>query len=985
MTEDHTDIDISKPNVEQFACKHLELIEDEKNAEVEENKYLQECISVKRLQKKGVCIPKLRIRNFSTGLFGRSIINFEPFWRNGPLPSHTISPGDIVGVGNLNRDGKPEIITSGVVTKVSDTVASVAFEKNADFSELEYDVQYMIIKLANDVTYKRLKRVLKTLESKGREYFLADVLFGGKEPSTIEELNCDDITFVNENLNTEQKEAVKFALKQKEVAIIHGPPGTGKTTTVVECILQAVAQKLKILACAPSNIAVDNLVEKLAAHKVKMVRLGHPARFLTSIHPYSLDSIVSRYDGSEVIDEMHKEIDKLRDKIGKTKGSNNRRTMWAENRSLLKEVKEREKLIVAQVLKNADVILCTLTSGSNDGPLKYVPKDHFNVCFIDECSQAIEAACWIPLVLVKKCILAGDHNQLPPTIISKKAAKEGLEVTLMERLLKLHGDGIKKMLTTQYRMNQVIMQWPSEQLYEGKLRADDSVRSHLLTGLPNMEENEDTSIPLLLIDTTGSGLHELQAEDEESKGNEGEADLVAMHVKNLIKSGLNPVDVAVVTPYNLQVELIKARLAEKYPKLEIKSVDGFQGREKEAIVLSLVRSNDSGEVGFLAEDRRINVAITRAKRHLAVICDSKTVSYHGFLKSFVNYCEEHGEVRTAFQYEREIGNYPSVKHSISNVKLEEKKVPSRSANQKGGKTDAKKKPIVNKKMPFSERKVTLHSEEEKQITEEKYEEIIQKFIQSRDEAIIFSTSLSAFERRAVHEVAEKLNLVHISTGEGTERCIQVSKKLESPSKPLSFGQENTSSSSTCKENSSGTLLLDKSSNQNASSSSSCKQNSSESLLLNKSSNPTEDIPHEPNLPPNPIKKKKKPTKPKSNPKQEEEEEEDFDALINQVMKEDKTCFYKNCKCSILVLAQLCKFCNKRFCCSHFIPEAHGCGDAAKMHARAQIRKDGVLYAGSGKPQKKVDPIKHNYLQKKLDKKLTEMSSKRKPQKKDDKS
>lgn len=407
----------------------------------------------------------------------------------------------------------------------------------------------------------------------------------------------------------------------------------------------------------------------------------------------------------------------FQDKIGKTKGSYNRRTMWAENRSLIKEVKHREKFIVKQVLKNADVILCTLTSGSDDGPLKYVDKDHFNVCFIDECSQAIEAACWIPLVLVKKCILAGDHNQLPPTIISKKAAKEGLEITLMERLLAMHGEGIKKMLTTQYRMNQVIMQWPSEQLYEGKLRADESVKSHLLTDLPDMESNEDTQIPLLLIDTAGCGLHELQAEEEESKGNEGEADLVAMHVKNLIKSGLNPVDVAVVTPYNLQVELVKSRLAEKFPKLEIKSVDGFQGREKEAIVLSLVRSNDSGEVGFLAEDRRINVAITRAKRHLAVICDSKTVSYHAFLKSFVNYCEEHGEVRTAFQYEREIGNYPAMKQSTSSVKVEEKKANSRAANnKKGEKSDVKKKPIGNKQLPLTEKekRIPLHSEEEKQ-------------------------------------------------------------------------------------------------------------------------------------------------------------------------------------------------------------------------------------------------------------------------------
>lgn len=365
-------------------------------------------------------------------------------------------------------------------------------------------------------------------------------------------------------------------------------------------------------------------------------------------------------------------------KIEKAKKSAAIRSLWAENKNLLKEMKERQKSIVKQILTNADVILATLTTASLDGPLKHVEKDHFDVCFIDECSQALEVACWIPIALVKKCVLAGDHNQLPPTIISSKAAKEGLSVTLMERLLKLHGDSIKMMLTTQYRMHEAIMSWPSKQLYENKLVADESVKSHLLSDLPNVENNEETSIPLLLIDTAGCELYELQAEDEESKGNEGEADLVLIHIENLVRAGVRPSDIAVITPYNLQVDLIKTRCFGKYSKVEIKSVDGFQGREKEAVILSLVRSNDNGEVGFLSEDRRINVAITRAKRHLAVICNSVTVSHSKFLKSFMQYCEENGELRSAFQYENQIGQYPTImKQAATKTKQADTKIKNK--------------------------------------------------------------------------------------------------------------------------------------------------------------------------------------------------------------------------------------------------------------------------------------------------------------------
>ncbi|GFU94928.1 DNA-binding protein SMUBP-2 [Trichonephila clavipes] len=352
------------------------------------------------------------------------------------------------------------------------------------------------------------------------------------------------------------------------------------------------------------------------------------------------------------------------EEMNKTKNTERFLYLQKKHEKISKKLGSVDTRIAADVISDCDIVFCTLTSASSQGPLKYVQNDHFDVCIIDECSQAIEAACWIPLLLVKKCILAGDHFQLPPTILCKQASNAGLKVTLMERLLKLYGDSIKIMLTIQYRMNEVIMKYPSKHLYDNKLEAHESVRSWLLKDLQGIMRNATTTTPLLLIDTAGCNMHETQSESNGSKGNEGEADLVYLHVNKLIKSGLNPADIAIITPYKLQVDLIKSRLGTKYPGLEINSVDGFQGREKEAVVLSLVRSNGARNVGFLAEDRRVNVAITRAKRHLAIVCDKKTMSGSRVLKSFLKYCVNEGEVRTAFQYQKEMSHDPNMKSNI---------------------------------------------------------------------------------------------------------------------------------------------------------------------------------------------------------------------------------------------------------------------------------------------------------------------------------
>ncbi|KAG8564390.1 hypothetical protein GDO81_016441 [Engystomops pustulosus] len=581
--------------MEEFVKTQLELLQEEREAEIEETRAWQESVSLKELQRRGVCLLKLQVANQRTGLYGRLLVTFTPrkYDAEAVLPTNSFSSGDIVGL--YDSSSPKEAIATGIVSGITQKIINVAFdEAHSDALNLGSEATYRLLKLANDVTYKRIKKALITLSQYrgGPASDLIDVLFCVSQPCSIR--TSRPLEFFNPSLDESQKEAVVFALSQREIAIIHGPPGTGKTTTVVEIILQAVRQGLKVLCCAPSNVAVDNLVERLAAYKEKILRLGHPARLLESLQHHSLDAVLARSDNAQLVADIRKDIDLTFAKMRKVNNRDERSGFKTEIRALRKELKEREETAMIQTLKNANVILATKTGASPDGPLKLLPENYFDLVVIDECAQALEASCWIALLQAKKCILAGDHKQLPPTIISHKAAAKGLSRSLMERVIEKYGDTVVKMLTVQYRMHDCIMQWASHALYGGKLESHPSVAQHLLKDLPGVTVTDETTIPLLLIDTAHCGLFEIDIEDEQSKGNPGEVRLVELHVQALTGAGLKARDIAVIAPYNLQVDLLRQSLRHRYPDLEIKSVDGFQGREKEAVILSFVRSNSKG-------------------------------------------------------------------------------------------------------------------------------------------------------------------------------------------------------------------------------------------------------------------------------------------------------------------------------------------------------------------------------------------------------
>ncbi|KAF7870139.1 uncharacterized protein EAF02_009329 [Botrytis sinoallii] len=636
-------------DVPSFCTTQLHLLDQELQSELSETSTLITGTSPTSLQRAGLAITNLVLISQRTGLGGKTVVELGPDPATsssgsgakgkggsggsgeGELQEHGIRVGDIVAVseqpsGSAKKREVKELEekgSRGVVTKVGRSAVWVALDENGKGEENVGGMKRCwVVKLANDVTYKRMNGTMGKLgKMQEAEYSnFVRVLFGLSSPSPVlENLEDTGIEWLDPSLNDSQKHAIKFALASREMALIHGPPGvsilvffsgirrviskTGKTHTLIELILQMLKQNLRVLVCGPSNISVDNIVERLAPHKVPIVRLGHPARLLPSVVNHSLDVLTQTSEAG---------CDCAR--VGGSK-----------------------------------VVLATL-HGAGGFQLR---DEKFDVVIIDEASQALEAQCWVSLLSASKVVLAGDHLQLPPTIKSlnsktktksQDTETEGiikgmtLETTLFDRLLKLHGTGIKVMLTTQYRMHEKIMRFPSDELYESKLVAAEAVKARLLTELPyDVEETEDTIEPLIFFDTQGGDFPEKSEEESvdkkagkgmlgESKSNEMEAVLVRRHVQNLVDAGLKPEDIAVVTPYNAQLALMSRSMKEAFPGIELGSVDGFQGREKEAIIVSLVRSNSEREVGFLGERRRLNVAMTRPRRSLTIIGDSETVS-----------------------------------------------------------------------------------------------------------------------------------------------------------------------------------------------------------------------------------------------------------------------------------------------------------------------------------------------------------------------
>lgn len=705
---------------------------------------------------------------------------------------------------------------TGLVYRATLARITVALDTDAAGDDLAEPLA--LLKLVDETTHKRLRLGLNALRTgtlplaaaqTGGSFVdapgaapgaIRDVAFGVAPPRLLHvpprvgdaaRLTDDEVLAEEKRmkaeagLNAGQEEAIDFAMRCSPVACIHGPPGTGKSTTIVELIRRLVVLGgAKVLACAPSNVATDNLVERLAAasfdrprttkgrgkarerKQLRLVRIGHPARLHPSVLSHSLDVVIQSGDEKALANDVRRELDAM------LSGPGRRAQRRADISALRKELIQREEAATAQAVRSADVVLCTCV-GAVGWALKSVPE--FDVVIIDEAAQALEAACWLPLLRGRRAVLAGDHLQLPPIVKSSSAAAEGFGRTLFDRLAKMHGDSILRMLTTQYRMNTNISNWASDQMYGGKLLAGDGVGERALCDLPGVMEADLTKAALMLIDTAGCNGCEETADEGGSKLNSGEAELVAAYLEELFSyctcdSGFGLGDIGVIAPYNAQVACLRERLADHCQAgLEISTVDGFQGREKEVIILSMTRSNSHGDLGFLREDRRTNVAVTRARRQCVVIADSETVGTHSFLRTLLMHCSDVGMHRSAGEY----GMYGGSSKRPSSSQRTQSATGGdhrRGSNQQSAGRVDDDESSQPKQPALSAPKLGIDE------TRAHFKPMLQScFDPTGTGQIKFSSKLNAFERSVIHTLAEEFGLDHESFGDGADRYIRCSK------------------------------------------------------------------------------------------------------------------------------------------------------------------------------------------------------------------
>jgi superfamily I DNA and/or RNA helicase len=571
---------------------------------------------------------------------------------------HQFSAGKNVSLfSNKNPDEVQEI--SGTIKQCSKNKMKIIIHTD-DLPDWCYDGRLGVNIQFDDNSYIEMQKALDEVigARNNRVAELREMIEGTEIPT----FNKIDESVLIPQLNNSQNKAVRHILSANDIAVVHGPPGTGKTTTIVQAIRLVLQTEKQLLVCAPTNTAVDLITEKLIEQGVNVLRVGHPARVSEGLLKATIDGQIQSHANYKDIKSLRKTAEEYFKMAGKYKrafgkeDAKQRALFYTEARNCIKESRLLEDYIVNSLFENAQVISCTPVASSN----KALANKHFSTLFFDEASQALEAISWIPLLKCKRVIFSGDHFQLPPVVKSIRAKQEGLAETMLDRCIK--HPTISTLLTRQYRMHQNIMQFSNNYFYNNELEADATVKE---TVLSLNEDIDILNIPVELIDTAGCSFDELQNSETLSLSNIGEANLVFKHLELLLQqyqySGEEQkLSIGIISPYKEQIELLKEKLVEfdysAYPvsELAVKTIDGFQGEERDVIYISLVRSNENSEIGFLSDIRRMNVALTRAKKKLVVIMDTSTIGNHPFYKSFIEYCEKNGFYKSAWEYNYEV-------------------------------------------------------------------------------------------------------------------------------------------------------------------------------------------------------------------------------------------------------------------------------------------------------------------------------------------
>lgn len=541
-----------------------------------------------------------------------------------------------------NHDAKNDRV-EGTITHQNGNRLKITLRTD-ELPEWSRDGKLGIDVLFDDNSYEEMQSALKqamavheknTNEPAAR---LAAILTGEKKPTFKEQAPY----YSTPNLNLSQQSAVDSILRANELAVVHGPPGTGKTTTLVQAIKALVkTENQKVLVVAPSNTAVDLLSEKLHEEGLNVLRVGNPARVTERLTALTLDSKMAEHPYMKEAKRLKKQAQEFKAMAHKYKRSfgkserDQRKLLFDEAHRIMKEVGNTEQYIIDDLLVKAQVVTATLV-GSNHYTVREV---RYHTVVIDEAGQALEPACWIPVLKAQKVILAGDHCQLSPTLKSEIAAKRGLSTTLLEKCVDAHPEAVT-LLEEQYRMNEQIMGYSSQIFYQHKLKAHSSVAQRVLFA-------DDK--PVLFIDTAGCGFEEKL--EGTSSTNPEEAALLLKHLVLLTaeweaqKTDRSFPSIAIIAPYKQQIHVLAEQLSH-VPELQpylthiaVNTVDSFQGQERDVVYISMTRSNSEGSIGFLADIRRMNVAMTRARKKLVVVGDSATLAQFPFYADFISYAE----------------------------------------------------------------------------------------------------------------------------------------------------------------------------------------------------------------------------------------------------------------------------------------------------------------------------------------------------------
>lgn len=644
MQKQRTDnVDKNNTNVSSTVytlLKQKALLETEYNEEKENFKRQMQAIGLERRIKRGDAWHSVRIgRSYYNSLNQLAI---EVYRTSDEDIEHNFEFGKPVCFFKVEQDNSQDsatsktdkhkgfdVITTGMVSYAdADRMVVTIPDKTGTATTLQNTDGIGIQLFFDETSYKLMFEALdRAIRAKGnRLAYLRDLFYSKQKAQTF---SFDTIHFPW--LNSTQELAVNNVLRAKDVAVVHGPPGTGKTTTLVEAIYETLKRESQVMVCAQSNMAVDWISEKLVDRGVPVLRIGNPTRVNDKMLSFTYERKFESHPDYPELWSIRKAIREMRSNRKRGVSDN-----WHQKLDRLKSrATEIECRINAQLFGEARVIASTLVGSAN----RVMSGQKFTTLFIDEAAQALEAACWIPMKRTTRVVFAGDHCQLPPTVKSIEAMRGGLAKTLMERIVENKPE-VVTLLTVQYRMNEKIMQFSSDWFYDGKVIAAPEVCHRGIL---------DYDLPMMWIDTSGTEAYEQFVGESFGRINKKEAVLTLEKLQEYFeKTGKQrildeSIDVGIISPYRAQVQYLRQQIKKKeffrpYRKLiSVNTVDGFQGQERDIIIISLVRSNNEGQIGFLSDLRRMNVAITRARMKLIIMGNAETLSHTLFYKKLYEY------------------------------------------------------------------------------------------------------------------------------------------------------------------------------------------------------------------------------------------------------------------------------------------------------------------------------------------------------------